>query len=121
MKKLPKQKGVLFLSIEEFTEDDRTLVDGKSLTDFTHKIRLSGNCFVMDLETVFEWHRKYFSVFQDYLSRKLFVGKDQNLQATSCLETDLCLLMRGGGDWFQLQRYLAGCDNLKYKQLKVKH
>ena len=104
----------------DFTQDEKALVNGKSLADFTHVVRLSGNCQGFDLESVYDWHSKYFSVFQDYLQRGSFVGKDQNLMATACLESNLCLLFKSNGDWFQLQKYLTGLHpQRKYHRLQT--
>ena len=37
------------------------------------------------------------------------MGKDQNLMATICVETDMCLLVESDIEhWFKLQDYLIG-------------
>lgn len=104
----------------DFTQEEKSLVNGKNMADFTNVVRLSGNCQGFDHHSVYTWHSKYFSVFQDYLRRGLFVGKDQNIMATACLESDLCLLVKSSGDWFELQKILTGFHpNRTYHRLKI--
>ena len=52
---------------------------------------------------------RYYSTLERYRNRGLFLGKDQNLMATICVETDMCLLVQSDIDhWFKLQDYLIG-------------
>lgn len=66
--------------------------------------------FGFDRESVYKWHEHYFRVFRDYLDREMFVGKDQNLMSTVCLETNMCLLIR---DNFKIDNLFIFIINLK--------
>ena len=76
-----------------------------------------------DKESISEWHEKYFQVFRDYIDRGMFVGKDQNLMSTVCLETNMCLFIRSQGDWYQLRNYFSKLNpSLKYERfLKMEY
>ena len=41
VRRLPEDEGVLLLSLQPFTQEERTLVDGESTADFTHSVKLS--------------------------------------------------------------------------------
>ena len=41
------------------------------------------------------WHSAFYRTVSRYRAAGRFLGKDQNLLATTCLETDLCLLLPG--------------------------
>ena len=95
--------------MERFTEDEKRLDHGKSLADFSKTVRLGGGTIGCDRESVEAWHMAYYATMRSYLERNLFAGKDQTMMATTCLETDLCLIVHGNyGNWFKLQDWLIG-------------
>ena len=105
----PSDTGVLLLSVERFTEEEKLLLNGKSFADFSKSIRLGGGTIGCDRESVEAWHTAYYGTMRSYLERNLFAGKDQTMMATTCLETDLCLLVHGdNNNWFKLQDWLMG-------------
>ena len=120
---MPEDSGVLLLSVGVFTEEERQLVDGRSLADFSKAVRLGGGTIGCDKPSLEEWHRAYYTTLRSYLERGLFLGKDQNMMATTCLESNLCLLLNpdtGTGDWFKLQDWLIGnLPNVEYERLNV--
>ena len=109
---MPEDSGVLLLSVGVFTEEEKQLEDGKILADFSRRgPRLGGGTIGCDKPSLEEWHRAYYATLRSYLERDLFLGKDQNMMATTCLESNLCLLLNpdtGTGDWFRLQDWLIG-------------
>ena len=107
--RIPTDSGVLLLSVERFTEEEKLLHDGKSFADFSHSDRLGAGTIGCDRASVGAWHSAYYQTMRSYLDRGLFAGKEQNLMATTCLQTDLCLLVQGDyNNWFKLQDWLRG-------------
>ena len=119
--RLPEETGVLLLSVGRFTEEEKHLENGKSQADFSKAVRLGGGTIGCDRKSLEAWHEKYYSTMRSYLKRNLFAGKDQNMMATSCLETDLCLLLNSDlNNWFKLQDWLIGnLPNEKYERLSL--
>lgn len=76
--------------------------------------RLAGNLFGGHRGAVVEWARVYYLVLQDYVDRGWFVGKDQNIMNTLCVEhPSLCLavdplLPSYVNPWFTLWGCLQG-------------
>ena len=105
-----------------FTEEERKLEDGKSLADFSRSVRLGGGTIGCDRVSLEAWHAAYYNTMNSYLDRNLFLGKDQNMMATTCLETDLCLLINANdGNWFKLQDWFIGnLPNENYQRLQLK-
>ena len=118
VKRIPQEKGVLLLSLEQFTEEEQKLNDGKSLVDFSHKDRIGGTTICADRDSLERWHTAYYRIVRSHVELGRFAGKDQNMMATTCLETDLCLLVLSV-DWFRLQPWLKGDVNDKYTRLDI--
>ena len=49
----------------------------------------------------------------------MHIGKDQSMMATTCLETDLRLLVEGEGDWFRLQELFRGEREEKFVRMNI--
>ena len=115
----PEESGVLLLNIERFTEEEKHLQKGRSLTNFQSKVRIGGGTIGCDRISLEAWHKAYYETFERHIAEKLFAGKDQNIMATTCLETGLCLLVySNGGQWFKLQDWLIGnLPNENYERL----
>ena len=120
---MPEDSGVLLLSVGVFTEEERQLVDGRSLADFSKAVRLGGGTIGCDSASLEEWHRAYYATLRSYLERDLFLGKDQNMMATTCLESSLCLLLNSDiHTWFKLQDWLIGnLPDESYQRLNVQN
>ena len=102
IKRVPDDSGILLLSVGRFTEEEKHLENGKSQADFSKAVRLGGGTIGCDRKSLEAWHEKYYSTMRSYLKMNLFAGKDQNMMATSCLETDLCLLLNSDlNNWFK--------------------
>ena len=121
MNRVPDESGVLLLSVGRFTEEERHLVNGKSETDFSKSVKLGGGTIGCDRTSLDAWHNAYYSTMRSYLTRNWFAGKDQNMMATCCLETDLCLLLNSDvNNWFKLQDWLIGnLPNENYQRLSL--
>ena len=91
--RLPEETGVLLLSVGRFTEEEKRLENGKSLTDFSRAVKLGGGTIGCDRTSLGAWHQAYYETFRSYRETQRFVGNDESLMATTCLETDLCLLL----------------------------
>ena len=117
--RIPEESGVLLLNIQRFTEDEKQLQDGRSVTNFQSKVRIGGGTIGCDRISLEAWHKAYYETFERHIAEKLFAGKDQNIMATTCLETGLCLLVYSdGGQWFKLQDWLIGnLPNENYERL----
>ena len=117
----PDESGVLLLNIERFTEEEKQLQEGRSLTNFQYKNRIGGTTIGVDKISLEAWHKAYYETFARYIAEKSFAGKDQNIMATTCLETDLCLLVYSDpGQWFKLQDWLTGnLPDDNYKRLNI--
>ena len=48
-----------------------------------------------DRESLPLWHSAFYQTVNRYRAAARFLGKDQNVLATTCLETDLCLILPG--------------------------
>ena len=108
IRNIPQESGVLLLSVDDFTEEEKILNDGKSLADFSLVDRIGGGTIGCDQGSLERWHDAYYRTMRSYLERGRFIGKDQSMMATTCLETDLCLLVEGGKHWFRLQEWFRG-------------
>ena len=116
----PEESGILLLDVERFTDDEKHLQEGRSLTNFQFKVRLGGTTIGCDKSSLEAWHKAYYKTFERYIAEEMFAGKDQNIMATTCLETDLCLLVDGAGQWFKLQDWLIGnLPNESYERLNI--
>ena len=120
IRRIPKDKGVLLLNVEPFTKEDKVLTDGLSMVEFTNKVRIGGGTICTDKASLYNWHSAFYGTFKRYVETGRFVGKDQNVMATTCLETSLCLLVVSG-DWFRLQPWLRGEVDDEYKRLDLRN
>ena len=120
-RRIPGEKGVLLLQAIPFTEEEKTLTEGKSTADFTPLARLGGGTIGCDKESLDSWHKAFYQTVQNYLEEGRFMGKDQNMMATTCLESDMCLMVSGGDplDWFRMQPWLRGEIDEDYTRLDV--
>ena len=119
MMKVPDQKGVLLLSVMPFTIEEMTSVENRNLADFSHVNRIGGGTIGCDKESLEQWHKAYYNALRSNIDIGRFIGKDQNLMATICLQTDLCLLVEGDGEWFRLQEWFRGDIFLEPKRLNI--
>ena len=116
------EKGILLLSVGQFTKKELELgLDGKSSSDFSLVDRIGGGTIGCDKESLDYWNEAYYSTVMRYLEKGKFIGKDQSMMATTCIETDMCLLVEGDDDWFAMQRWFRGEDNFSVKRLNVTH
>ena len=100
---------MLLLNVVPFETEELRITDGKSLEDFSRKNRLGGGTIGCDIATLYKWHQKYYSTLEAYRDRGRFLGKDQNVMATACIESEMCLLVPSDlASWFKLQDYLIG-------------
>ena len=59
-------------------------------------------------DSLASWHSAYYAMVEQYRMGGRFLGKDQSVMASTCLQSPgLCLLVRAG-DWFALQEWLRG-------------
>ena len=119
--RIPEESGVLLLNIERFTAEEMHLQDGRSLANFQSKVRIGGGTIGCDKPSLEAWHKAYYARFERFIAEKMFAGKDQNIMATTCLETDLCLLLyTDQGQWFKLQDWLIGnLPDENYERLNI--
>lgn len=123
VRNIPKDKGVLMLTIDQFTNDELKLVDGKSVVDFSrveYRDRIGAGTIGCDQESLNRYHRAYYNTLRTKMDKGWFIGKEQNILPTACLESDLCLLVKGSqGDWFRLQPWLRGELNDNYTRMDL--
>ena len=119
--RIPEESGVLLLNIERFTDEEKHLEEGRSLTNFQSKVRIGGGTIGCDKVSLEAWHKAYYETFARFIGEKMFAGKDQNMMATTCLETELCLLVYSDlGQWFKLQDWLIGnLPDENYERLNI--
>ena len=116
IRRLPQEKGVLLLNVDHFT--DKELQGG---ADFSHVDRIGGTTIGCDRESLNQWHKAYYGVVRDYLEKEWFIGKDQNMMATTCIQTELCLIIPGDRNhWFKMQEWFRGESNENYSRIRKK-
>jgi len=120
MNNFPFQKGILLLEIYPFTDEELVLQNGTSNADFSKVNRIGGGMIGGEKQEIQKWFTQYYTTMERYLSEGKFVGKDQSVMATSCLETNLCLMVPAQSipdllgrvtsdkDWFFLQKFFRG-------------
>ena len=61
-------------------------------------------------ESLAAWHTAYYAMVEWYWSGGRFLGKDQSVMASACLQSPgLCLLVRADeSHWFALHDWLRG-------------
>jgi len=117
MQNLPEEAGILLLQVGEFEDSELVLKDGLSHSDFFQKNRIGGGMIGGSAESVRIWADLFYKTIKRYFSLNRFGGKDQSVMATTCLESDVCLLLDGSPAhpwfyneprWFRLQNYYLG-------------
>ena len=116
---MPEEKGVLLLSVENFTEEEKMLEAGKSLADFSGVDRIGGGTIGCDQHSLERWHNAYYGTMRAYMKMGKFIGKDQSMMATTCMESDLCLLVQGDKHWFRMQEWLRGETDILPERLHM--
>ena len=97
--------------------------------------RIGGGTIGCDPASLARWHTAYYALVERFRGEGRFLGKDQNIMATTCLETDLCLLLPGDlvsspntgytpqfcvqGHWFRMQDWLRGDWSAQYTRLNL--
>lgn len=72
-------------------------------------MNLLDDCLIgSDPDSLAAWHSAYYAMVERYLMDGRFLGKEQSVMASTCLQSPgLCLLVRGDGShWFALQEWL---------------
>ena len=91
---------------------------GEASADFTSVDRIGGGTIGCDLESCYRWHSSYYSVMQRMVERERFIGKDQSVMASVCVETEMCLLVKSDREhWFKLQEWFRRDINTNYHRL----
>ena len=104
IRQVPDEEGILLLSLIPFTNEEKQLVNGKCTSTFTTLVRLGGGTIGGTRASLEKWHKAYYDNFNYLLRTGQFLGKDQDIMAKTCLETDLCLLVSTHDmNWFMLQ------------------
>lgn len=118
VQRVPTEPGVLLLNVDDFTKEERQLRGGEASADFTSVDRIGGGTIGCDLESCYRWHSTYYSVMQRMVERERFIGKDQSVMASVCVETEMCLLVKSDREhWFKLQEWFRRDINTKYQRL----
>lgn len=120
MNNFPFQRGILLLQINDFTEEELKTVNNISQVDFSRVNRIGGGMIGGDAEAIKRWTLLFYETLQKYLSSGRFGGKDQSVMATTCIQTNVCLLVKAPHltnnfgisstekDWFYLQQFYRG-------------
>lgn len=120
MNNFPFQRGILLLQINDFTEEELKTVNNISQVDFSRVNRIGGGMIGGDAEAIKRWTLLFYQTLQKYLSSGRFGGKDQSVMATTCIQTNMCLLVKAPHltnnlgisstekDWFYLQQFYRG-------------
>ncbi|XP_023345177.1 uncharacterized protein LOC111714327 [Eurytemora carolleeae] len=108
MKRLPKEAGILLLGVGAFSPEELVIENGTSLADFSKVDRIGGGMFGGSLENVQKWSKMYYTTLKRYFLSSRFGGKDQSVMATTCLQSDICLILGDTPRWFLLQEYYMG-------------
>ena len=114
---------MLLLSIEPFNACElETDSRGRAafLSSLSH--RIGGGNFGGDADAIRNWYKRYYEMLIDYHREGLFVGKDQPIMASVCLQNvGFCKIISAGSvneaadPWFAMQPVLHDCD------LTIKH
>jgi hypothetical protein len=87
--------------------------NGSCMTPFTDRNRVCGCAFLVTKRVAHVFRDIYLATFDEYVDRGWFVGKDQNLMNTACVENArLFRFVRPdpniGDRWFTLAYYIMG-------------
>ena len=121
VRNIPEEKGVLLLSVENFTKEEFRVEN----SDFSLVDRIGGGTIGSDKESLERWHEEYYGTVRKYLQMGRFIGKDQSMMATACLESDMCLLLHEDKDWlstehwFMMQEWFRGEKKIKPVRLNM--
>ena len=92
------------LNLIPFSPEEKKLIDGRSRARFTQLVRIGGGTFGGSKNALEKWHKAYYDNIKYMMRKGLFFGKDQDVMAKTCLETNFCLLVKTSDmDWFLLQ------------------
>ena len=122
VQRYPAEPGVLLLSFAQFTEAD---LEQGFKRDFSGVSRLGGGTIGCGLESLVAWHTAYYAMVERYRATGRFLGNDQNVMASTCLHSKLCLIVQShhwllpfwllpNHLWFQLQEWFRGDINTNY-------
>ena len=109
---------IVLLSIEPFDECELRLDNqGRAAFITPLKFRLGGGNFGGDAEAIRVWRKLYYKKLLEYHNEGIFVGKDQPIMGSVCLEnSDLCTIVDGRqiekvkDIWFAMQVVLHDCQ-----------
>ena len=59
IRNIPQERGVLLLSVQDFTEEEKILKEGRILADFSLVDRIGGGTIGCDKESLERWHDAY--------------------------------------------------------------
>jgi hypothetical protein len=113
----------LLLSIEPFNACELE-TDSRGRAAFLSSLnhRIGGGNFGGDADAIHNWYKRYYEKLIDYHREGLFVGKDQPIMASVCLQNfEFCKIISAGSvheaadPWFAMQPVLHNCN------LRVKH
>ena len=121
----PAEPGVLLLSVAQFTQAELELGIKKDFTGVTH---LGGGTIGSGLASLAAWHTAYYAMVERYRATGRFLGNDQNVMASTCLHSKLCLIVQSehwllpfwllpNHHWFQLQDWFRGEINTNYTKI----
>jgi len=105
------KERVLLLSVVPFTTEELRTSNREGMPSFQYLNRIGGTIFGGGRNALLEWHDKYYSMLEYFISIERFIGKDQSIMnGVYLLNRQLCDLVDwqpGCTDrWFYLQDYL---------------
>ena len=111
-------QSIILLSIEPFDECELQLDNqGRAAFITPLKNRLGGGNFGGDAEAIHVWRKLYYKKLLEYHNEGIFVGKDQPIMGSVCLENPgLCTIVDGWqiekvkDIWFAMQVVLHECQ-----------
>lgn len=107
-------KGIFFVNLYPFTSEQTYLNSmGHSEFDFSNENHIAGAIFGGQRESMKEWESKYLGVFRLHVELGRFVGKDQTVYASTCIENmGFCHYVKPRADlydvWFNMIPFIVG-------------
>ena len=107
-------KGIFFVNLQPFTSEQTYLNSmGHSDFDFSNENHIAGAIFGGQRESIKAWVLKYLEVFRLYVKLNRFVGKDQTVYASTCIENiGFCRYVKPRADlydvWFNMIPFIVG-------------